>query len=126
MRAYKLAGAGTIATLGNGVSPVAILKSGRIKGVQYAIVGYTAAANLNGGVQVGTAAVSESGVESLPDPTNFASIQVGHQTTGAYVFDNGFLPCDKPISQGERLMLNFNGANDFQVEQCEIIVWVQE
>lgn len=108
MRLYKLAYTGPA---GLGVSPVQVVTSGRVRSVFISaiitvpfaeVIGY-------GVIQVGIAAVTESGIVTA-SPVNFAVAAVSSQlllaATNHSACINVEVPCDFPVQAGQNLQLN--------------------
>lgn len=116
MQAYKLySGA-----VGLGLSPVQIIKSGRVKMVQFS-GSFTGTNTQIASCQVGIAAVSEVGVATA-SPQNFAGVR-GIALTGLLGgVINESVPCDYPVSAGQSLVLNTDDAAATQA--FDVIVWV--
>jgi len=121
MRVYKLSAGG--AGLGLGVSRLQVIETGRVRQVQISMLAFGVAAGDYIGLQVGTQAVSESGI-STSAPANFATVVAREVTTDGDLINVSF-PVDYPVQKGMDIMLNFFwSVNTINVEQCEVYVFV--
>lgn len=126
MRSYKLSYAGASAL---GLSPVQIVASGRVKSVQMSTVFHITGVVDYGQLQVGIAAVSESGIATA-SPVNIATQVVSaSQRIAAAATEESYnttVPCDYPVSAGQNLQINLAGAGQAGTnwELVEVIVWV--
>lgn len=113
---YRLSGT----TVSTGVSTIQIVKTGRVRRVEFSVWGTGTDGQANE-FEVGVAPVSEAGAAN-GSCSNFAHV-VGVAATGMLRYQhNVSRECDYPVAIGQSLYLNTSGAAT--ISGCEVLVTI--